>query len=72
MPEFFGDRPEDTKQTDTAPGSAEKIDKMAQRVAKGMNPFNEHDTILHHRHTAGRGLDYRLSEELGDEDQGQD
>jgi hypothetical protein len=72
LPEFFGDRPEDTKQTDTAPGSAEKIDKMAQRVAKGMNPFNEHDTILHHRHTAGRGLDYRLSEELGDEDQGQD
>jgi hypothetical protein len=72
LPEFFGDRPEDTKQTDTAPGSAEKIDKMAQRVAKGMNPFSEHDTILHHRHTAGRGLDYRLSGEIEYEDSGQD
>ena len=72
LPEFYADRPEDPRDTDAAPGSVEKIARMTQRVAKGMSPFNEHDTALHHRHTAGRAPNYKLSEELEDEDTGQD
>lgn len=72
LPEFFGDRPEDEKSTAAAPGTAEKLDRMQARVAKGLNPFNEFDTKLTHRPTAGKAPNYKLSEELGDEDQGQD
>lgn len=72
LPEFFGDRPEDPRETTAAPGTSEKLDRMAARVAKGMNPFNELDVKLTHRPTAGKAPNYKLSEELTDEDTGQD